>query len=151
MAYLDYIIQETLRLKPGVPSGSRRVTPPGGVVIDGVHIPGGVIVGVPTHLVQRDPRYWAEPLRFAPERWEKLISTAEKTAFNAFNRGLQSCPGRNLAFMELRMVLSRVATHFDMAFAPGFDVEAWDQSAQDRFVLHVFPLPIIFKARGEGL
>ena len=117
--------------------------------MDGVHIPGDVVVGVPTHVVQRDPRYWEEPPRFAPERWEKL--SAEETAFNAFNRGLQSCPGRNLALMELRMVLGRVAAHFDMAFAPGFDVEAWDRSAQDRFVLHVFPLPIVFKARGDGL
>ena len=129
------------------------MTPPGGVVIDGVHIPGDVLVGVPTHVVQRDPRYWDAPLRFAPERWAGLAAGADGgtgTAFHAFNRGLQSCPGRNLAFMELRLVLGRVAAHFDLAFAPGFDADAWDRSAQDRFVLHIFPLPMIFTARGEG-
>lgn len=157
IAYLDFVIQETLRLKPGVPSGSRRVTPADGVVIGGVRIPGDVVVGVPTYLVQRDPRYWETPLRFAPERWASASASAsgglgaDGTAFNTFNRGLQSCPGRALAFMELRVVLSRVATHFDMAFAPGFDPEAWDRDAQDRFTLYVYPLPIIFTARREGL
>lgn len=60
---------ETLRLKPSVPSGNARVTPPEGLVIDEVRIPGDTIVIVPQYVVQRDERNYVRPLEFLPERW----------------------------------------------------------------------------------
>ena len=51
--YLNGIINETLRLHPAVPSGLLRLTPPEGININGVFIPGGVTVSSPLHSLGR--------------------------------------------------------------------------------------------------
>jgi len=50
---LDAVIHETMRLHPPVPSGTQRMTPPEGLVIGDVHIPGNTIVQVPSYTVFR--------------------------------------------------------------------------------------------------
>lgn len=50
---LDAVIYETMRLHPPVPSGTQRMTPPEGLVIGDVHIPGNTIVQVPSYTVFR--------------------------------------------------------------------------------------------------
>jgi cytochrome P450 len=69
LPYIDAIINETLRLKPVVPSGQTRVTPPEGLFIDETWIPGNTILVVPQYVVQRDARNFPRPLEFIPERW----------------------------------------------------------------------------------
>ncbi|KAM0207466.1 hypothetical protein ACHAPQ_011884 [Fusarium lateritium] len=140
--FLDYIICETLRLKPSVPAGLTRLTPPTGIQIDEVFIPGDTIVSVPAYTIHRDPRYWESALDFRPERWETL--NPEKAPWIPFSRGQFSCPGRNLAFLELRMVLSRIALRYNLAFPAGEDSERFDREAKDTFTLNVPQLPIIF-------
>ncbi|KAK8062680.1 cytochrome P450, partial [Apiospora hydei] len=139
IAYLDWLVQETLRLKPAVPSGVTRLTPPEGLQIDEVRVPGDTIVVVPMHSIQRDARYWGnggDAAAYRPERWEGL--STEKAAWMAFNRGAGVCPGKNLAFMELRLVLAKIAARFEVPrFAPGFDAEAFDRGAEDRFTMHL--------------
>ncbi|GKU09605.1 unnamed protein product, partial [Fusarium langsethiae] len=70
--YLDWVIYETLRLRPSVPGGLTRVTPPEGLIIDDFFIPGDIVISVPTYTMQRDERYWPDALSFKPERWEGL-------------------------------------------------------------------------------
>lgn len=142
IAYLDYIIQETLRLKPSVPAGLSRLTPPTGLQIDGVFVPGDTIVSVPAYTVHRDPRYWDNATEFMPERWERV--STEKAPWIPFTRGQFSCPGRNLAIMELRMVLSRIALRYTISFPPGYDGEMFDKEAKDTFTLSLPPLHLNF-------
>ena len=85
LPYLDGIINEVLRLKPAVPSGVQRVTPPEGLYIDEVFVPGNLLVRVPLYTVSRDPRYFEEPDEFRPERWlpdGKFLT--DKTAYAPF-------------------------------------------------------------------
>ncbi|UPL01945.1 hypothetical protein LCI18_012879 [Fusarium solani-melongenae] len=140
--FLDYIIYETLRLKPSVPAGLARLTPPSGIQVDEVFIPGDTVVSVPAYTIHRDPRYWDNPLEFRPERWETL--NPEKAPWIPFSRGQFSCPGRNLAFLEIRMVLSRIALRYTLAFPDGEDGERFDKEAKDTFTLNVPELPIVF-------
>lgn len=143
--YLDYIVHETLRLKPSVPAGTTRLTPPSGMQIDDVNIPGDVVVSVPTYTIQRDPRYWNDASEFIPERWEKL--STEKAPWLSFSRGQYNCPGRNLAMMELRMVLSRIALRFDISLVSKRDGDIFDRDAKDTFTLAIPPLPMLFTRR----
>lgn len=143
--YVDAIIQETLRLRPSVPAALPRVTPPGGLQIDEVFIPGDTNVSVPPYAIQRDPRYWDDPLESVPERWEKI--SPDKAPFLPFTRGKYACPGKNLALMELTMVISRVALSYDMDFVSDAIAERFENGALDTFTMSVPDLPLIFRRR----
>lgn len=147
--YLDHVIHETLRLKPSVPSGLPRLTPPGGLLIDGVHVPADTIVSVPAHTIHRDPRAWGDrPAEFVPERWADELLTPERAPFVAFTRGQYACPGKNLALMELRMVVSLVVMRYErMEFAVPEDVVRFDEDALDTFTMSLPPLPLVLTRR----
>lgn len=87
--YLEEIINETMRLKPAVPSGVPRITPSKGLQIDEVFIPGDINVITPTYLMQRDARYFQEPDSFIPERWldKGYTMIREKSVFAPFSLG----------------------------------------------------------------
>lgn len=53
LAYLNALINETLRMHPPVPGGVFRNTPKEGIEIDGKRLPGGVRVIGPHYTVQR--------------------------------------------------------------------------------------------------
>ncbi|KAG5986831.1 hypothetical protein E4U54_005248 [Claviceps lovelessii] len=53
LAYLGACIDEGMRLYPVIPSGLQRVTPPEGLQLGKVHIPGGTIVHMPTYTLHR--------------------------------------------------------------------------------------------------
>ncbi|KAH0493464.1 hypothetical protein TgHK011_000132 [Trichoderma gracile] len=72
--YIDHVLHETMRLRPIVPGGMPRTVPPQGICIDDQFIPGGTIAAVPTYTIQRDERYWEDPLVFKPERWEGCVT-----------------------------------------------------------------------------
>lgn len=86
--YLDYIINETLRLKPPVPGGLPRVTPPEGLQIDEIFIPRNMIVSVPAFTVQRDERFFTRAGDYIPERWEGIAT--DSVPFIPFSRGWYS-------------------------------------------------------------
>ncbi|PWY66009.1 cytochrome P450 [Aspergillus heteromorphus CBS 117.55] len=90
MDYLTWIINETLRLKPAVPGGLSRVTPPEGLQIDELRIPGDVVVSVPTFTIHRDGRFWEKGDRFVPDRWEKIDTN--QAPYLPFSRGVLSQP-----------------------------------------------------------
>jgi cytochrome P450 len=69
ISYIDDVINETLRLKPPLLQGALRETPPQGIHIGDVYIPGNVNVSVPYITIQRDARWWNLPNEFEPERW----------------------------------------------------------------------------------
>lgn len=71
VTYLEDYVSETLRLKPALLLAAPRETPPGGLQIDEVHIPGNTNVLVPTAQLHRDPRYWRQAEEFIPERWSE--------------------------------------------------------------------------------
>lgn len=143
--YLDAIIHETLRLSPSVPSGLPRTSPSGGLQIDEVFIPGEIHISVPTYTIQRDPRYWDDPSDFVPERWEKL--SPDKTPFIPFTRGKYACPGKNLAIMEMVMVLSRVALGYNIEPPSEAVAVRFEKETLDTFTLTLPPLPLVFRRR----
>lgn len=143
--YVDYIIQETLRLKPSAIGALARVTPPEGIQIDEVFIPGNTVVSIPPWTIQRDPRYWENATDFIPERWETL--SPDKAPWIPFTKGRYACPGKNLAMMELRMALSRIALGYDMNFVAEEDGQRFDRDTKDVFTLGISPLSLIFTRR----
>ncbi|KAF2202071.1 cytochrome P450 67 [Delitschia confertaspora ATCC 74209] len=151
--YVDDFISETLRLKPALLDGGPRQTPPQGITVDEVHIPGGVNVLVPIGLIQKDKRYWQDAEEFIPERFtEKRAEMGTDNApYLPFSLGHYACPGRNLAWLSLRTSLSSVVMNFDVTFAPGETGETFDKEALDTFTTTLPPLQLQFTPRAKNL
>ncbi|GME34987.1 Cytochrome p450 [Neofusicoccum parvum] len=145
IAYLDYIINEVLRLRPPVPSGLSRTAPPEGLQIDDVFIPGDTVVMISAHTIQRDPRYFENPDEFCPERWSTL--STETSPFLAFSRGATNCAGKQFARMELRATISQIVLSLDLSLADDGTPEFFDANQRDTFTLTLPPLNAIFKPR----
>ncbi|KAJ5939681.1 hypothetical protein N7466_002815 [Penicillium verhagenii] len=169
LPYLEAVINETLRLKPAVPSGQPRLTPPEGLQIDEVWIPGETIVVIPQYVIQRDERYFPSGSEFIPERWlgNKVDLIKHEEAFFPFQlggyiytlcypncihlltraSGRYGCVGKQLALMELRAVIARLVYDFDLSFAPGEDGVAFDGESKDTFTFTIGPLYLVFTER----
>lgn len=86
LPYLNQVVEETLRLYPGVAGGLLRTVPAEGADISGCWIPGGTVVSCQAYSMHRDPRVFPNPGIFYPERWAE--PTAEmKAAMMAWGGG----------------------------------------------------------------
>jgi cytochrome P450 family 628 len=148
--YLNGIINEVLRLYSPVPAALQRLTPPEGATIAGRYVPGNMNVSVPTYALHRDPRAFAQPDEFIPERWSSQPELIiRKDAFIAFSYGPENCVGRPLAMMQLRMLVARIARRFEVSVPKGADKEwrKFEEEKADCFVMDVRKLPMAFKER----
>ena len=120
--YLQACIDETLRRAPPSPSILPRHVLPGGIVIDGEHIPSGTDVGVPAYVIHHDSKYYPEPWSFVPERWipDKKTGVTQdsvnraKRAFCPFSLGSRNCPGKTLANLEIKIALAHILFQYDV-------------------------------------
>eukprot|EP01087_Luapelamoeba_hula_P021355 TRINITY_DN743_c0_g1_i3.p1 TRINITY_DN743_c0_g1~~TRINITY_DN743_c0_g1_i3.p1 ORF type:complete len:434 (-),score=51.99 TRINITY_DN743_c0_g1_i3:159-1460(-) len=92
MDYLQWVLDETLRLYPSVPYDIRRAVK-ADVFPDGAVVPAQALVVYSAFLMGRSEQWWPEASRFWPERWADK-STCNKNAFLAFHAGPQTCLGR---------------------------------------------------------
>ena len=112
---------------------SMRVFPPAWVLprqpiedcnIGGYLIPANVQVLMSQYVVHHDPRYFAEPENFNPDRWTKdMTSKLPKFAYFPFGGGPRSCVGEPFAWMEGVLVLARIASGWKMSLDPKQKVE----------------------------
>lgn len=78
--------------------------------VQGHRLERGALVWISPYLLHRDPRYFDAPHRFLPDRFCKGASLeGPRSAFIPFGLGPRSCVGRQLAMMELRLVLAVIA------------------------------------------
>jgi cytochrome P450 len=111
LKYLSAVIEEGLRIFPPAPFGLPRVSP--GAVIDGHYVPPGITVSVDHWTTKHDERYWKDPHSFKPERWIDEGFGDVKQASQPFSLGPRACLGINLAYLEMRIILAKMAYHFD--------------------------------------
>jgi cytochrome P450 len=117
--YLAACIDESLRLTPVLAGCQLREVLSGGLNIDGDHIPQGVDVGVPHHVIMRSSKYYDFPLEYRPQRWmtsetpEDHIRSA-RAAFCPFGIGNTSCVGRKWALIEMQLTIARLLFRFDI-------------------------------------
>lgn len=128
--YLRAVIDEAMRLSPPVGGVLPREVLHGGIDIDGIHFPEGVVVATPHYTLHHNPAYYPSPFAFIPERWI-AGSSAEVTkdsvalaqsAFCPFSVGPRGCIGKGLAYSELMTSLARVLFTYDMKLAEGTSV-----------------------------
>ena len=89
LAYLNMVVDETLRLYPPISGPLPRVVPQGGAQLAGHRFPGGVTVSCQAYSMHRDPAIYPDPERFHPGRWAKPTKDM-KDAFHSWGGGSRS-------------------------------------------------------------
>lgn len=119
--YLKAFIQESLRVAPPVAAELDREVLKGGMVVDGEFVPEGVNVSVGHYCLSYNSEIFPNPLEFRPERWivgEKASSAESvamaESAFCAFSTGSRGCPGKNLAWLEMMIVMAKIIYKFEV-------------------------------------
>ncbi|KAK0204124.1 cytochrome P450 monooxygenase, partial [Desarmillaria ectypa] len=113
LTYLQACINEGLRLHCTVGMGLPRVVPEGGMMVSGKYFPGGTVVSAPTYTIHRDPTVWGTDVKeYRPERWFECDSLAVSKAFTPFSVGPRACVGRNLAMLELQIIIASILKRF---------------------------------------
>ncbi len=118
---LDAFFNEVMRLKPVAPL--QVIQPTSDVEIMGYHIPRETPINILARRMATRDENFANGSRFEPDRW--LVPSGpghcphEREAFIPFGAGPRLCPGRNLALLEIRMVLSMLCRNFDLEAVPG--------------------------------
>ena len=69
-----------------------------------------------------------------------------KDAWAPFSMGPYGCIGKSLAMMELRTVIARLVTKFDISLAPGEDGQRLMYETRDHFTVDPGGLDLIFNA-----
>lgn len=137
LPYLGAVLDEALRMHPPAVWGFGREAKAGGsVVANGqVFLPEATVLTICHYAMFRNPRNFALPDTFSPERWltgsdaDPRFRNDKRDAFQPFSYGPRNCIGRYLALAEMRTILARIVFNFDLAIQPGSERWAADQKA----------------------
>ena len=141
----DAVVNEVLRLRPAAPihllDANIDTTLGDFLVPKGAHI---AVLARPAALVSEN---FHDPLEFRPERWlETGVGTDKRSISIPFGMGPRICPGRSLALLEMRTLLSMLYRNFvvERVSAPE------DVAERFGFTMHPAELKVRLTARANG-
>lgn len=133
------VIAESMRLYPPAWVIGRQAT--NAHTVGGETIPKEAVILIAQWIVHRDPRWWDQPERFWPERWQDedesanrrsgdaviqgsspvrplahspLRSLRPRYAYFPFGGGPRSCIGEPFAWLEAILILATLAQHWEL-------------------------------------
>ncbi|KAI5213461.1 hypothetical protein AUEXF2481DRAFT_701441 [Aureobasidium subglaciale EXF-2481] len=114
--YLQAVLDEALRLYPPVPGTMPRRTGSEDEFILGRHVPARTSVGVSQWAANRSASNFVDPDLFIPERWlgDIRYQNDQRAAVQPFSVGPRNCLGKNLAYSEMRTIMSKILWNFDL-------------------------------------
>ncbi|KAJ4425304.1 hypothetical protein N0V82_000114 [Gnomoniopsis sp. IMI 355080] len=100
LPYMVACLEEALRIYPPAPLGI-------------------TIVSMAHWAVYHSEEYWTLPHEFHPERWlgDPRFAKDVREIHQPFHVGPRNCLGKNLAYIEMRLILTRVLWNFDIKLA----------------------------------
>lgn len=115
LRYAEAVAHEVLRMRS--PAPVMPLENQVDIILGDLFVPKGSAIELMTRLPAMSDEHFSQAECFHPERW--LKDEPQAGAHNArsnvpFGSGPRICPGRALALLEMRMVLSLIARHFDL-------------------------------------
>lgn len=108
LKYLNLVMQEALRMYPPAWILAREAIQDD--EIGGIKIKKGSQVYISIHGMHQHPKYWNEPEKFIPERFND--NQRPKYSYFPFGGGPRFCIGAELAKMEIILTLYKLLQHF---------------------------------------
>lgn len=122
LRYTEQVVMESMRLYPPVWGMSRLALQDS--VLGGYDIKAGTTVFVSQWISHRDPRFFAQPEVFNPDRWaDNLLKRLPAFAYFPFGGGPRLCIGKAFAMMEAILLVAAIAQQFRLTLQPDFPVE----------------------------
>jgi cytochrome P450 len=110
LVYTNQVINETLRMFPVWILMRRALR---GVNLGDTVIPEGTEVTISPHALHYDPRSFANPSRFDPDRWAPdRVRDVPRGAFIPFGAGNRKCVGNMFAQLEMTVTVATIASRW---------------------------------------
>lgn len=120
LPYTGLVLKESMRVYPPAWTLSLRQAAET-TTVGGLRIPRGETVMLSQWVTHRDPRHFAEPERFIPERWEDgLEGRLPRFAYFPFGGGQRLCIGQSFALMEATLIIAAIVRRFKLELLPGW-------------------------------
>ena len=137
LPYTRQVITETLRMYP-IWILMRRTLEP--VELGGVEIPAGAEVTVSPHALHHDPRNFADPTRFDPDRWApERARDVPRGAFVPFGAGNRMCVGNSFALLEMAVTVATIARRWRLTLARPLKVAYTSTAYPSRLSMTAIP------------
>jgi cytochrome P450 len=122
LKYTEMVLAESMRLYPPAWALGRMAL--NDFEIGGYVVPKNSLVLMSQYVMHRDPRYFANPSRFDPERWTPEAREARpQFSYFPFGGGPRRCIGEGFAWMEGILLLATLAQQWQMRLVPNHPVE----------------------------
>eukprot|EP01104_Vermistella_antarctica_P019335 TRINITY_DN7534_c0_g1_i1.p1 TRINITY_DN7534_c0_g1~~TRINITY_DN7534_c0_g1_i1.p1 ORF type:complete len:565 (-),score=91.39 TRINITY_DN7534_c0_g1_i1:30-1577(-) len=105
LKYMKQVLSETLRLYPPVPIDGFSTAETEDVLPGNFYVPPHSPVLYSAYAVHRNPKLWPNPDKFDPDRF---ATPPEPFSFVAFHGGPRVCLGQEMAYIEAKVMLSKV-------------------------------------------
>ena len=121
LGYVERVVTEAMRLYPPAWIIGRRAID--AYALGDYTVPPRSILVMSPYVMQRDPRFYADPERFDPDRWTPEFRAAlPKFAYFPFGGGPRQCIGESFAWMELILLVATIAQQCRLRLVPGHPV-----------------------------
>jgi cytochrome P450 len=121
LKYTESVFAEALRLYPPAWGVGRRALED--YTVAGHTIPAQCVLLMSPYAVQRDARWFPEPLAFRPERWMGEATDRPKFSYFPFGGGSRVCIGERFAWSEGVLLLATIGQWWRLKLAHGHRVE----------------------------
>jgi cytochrome P450 len=124
--YLDQVLRESMRYYPPVPFFFRSVVKTRSTQLGKYTLPPNTNVYVVAQGVHRSARYWKDPDRFDPDRWDNgpvPVDALEHDIFLPFGRGPRICSGATLAMLCMKVIAASVYSRLNVKIDPSIEMK----------------------------
>jgi cytochrome P450 len=121
LAFTRQIVAETIRLYPAIYVVPRRAVE--SCTLGGFAVRRGALVFVSIYNAHHDPRFFADPEQFLPDRWtDAMRASLPRYAYCGFGAGPHACLGEVFAWTEAVLVMAIMGQRWKARVASGHTV-----------------------------
>ncbi len=122
LRYTEMVLAESMRLYPPAWAMGRQALRD--FRLGDYYLPAKTTVLISQFVLQRDARFFPDPLRFNPERFTpEAKARRAKFTYVPFGAGARQCIGESFAWMEGVLLLATIGQRWKLKLLPGHRVE----------------------------